>query len=115
MKSRDRCPQHDTGGPVRHVLLKRILNPGKGQEPDFKCGEYKGNAINSMNSFAIIESPAGERRLHNRVVLTSNVLRKNSACDHQMLAAEIHDIPEETHLVAPDVAVEPGGAVPWPM
>jgi hypothetical protein len=70
------------------------------QEPDFKCGKYKGNVKNYMNSFAIIESPAGERRLHYLVMLISNVLRKNSAYDHQTLATQIHKIIEEAHPAA---------------
>ena len=76
------------------------------QEADFKCGKYKGNVKNYMNSFAIIESPAGERRLHYLVMLISNVLRKNSAYDHQTLATEIHNIIEETHPAAPVVSTE---------
>jgi len=73
------------------------------KEPDFKCGKYKGNVKNYMNSFAIIESPAGERRLHYLVMLISNVLRKNSAYDHQTLATQIHNIIQETHPAAPVV------------
>jgi hypothetical protein len=73
------------------------------KEPDFKCGKYKGNVKNYMNSFAIIESPAGERRLHYMVMLISNVLRKNSAYDHQTLATQIHNIIEEAHPAAPVV------------
>jgi len=58
-------------------------------EPDFQCGKYKGNVINYMNSFAIVESPAGAPRRHYLVMLISNVLRKNSAYDHQDLAGAI--------------------------
>lgn len=64
-------------------------------EPGFKCGKYKGNRINYMNSFAIIESPAEQRRLHYMVMLISNVLRKNSAYDHQTLATRIHGLIED--------------------
>lgn len=67
------------------------------KEPDFNCGKYKGNRKNYMNSFAIIESPAGERRLHYMVMLISNVLRKNSAYDHLMLANRIHELIGEAH------------------
>lgn len=59
-------------------------------EPDFKCGQYRGNVRNYMNSIAIVEYPAGERKLHYMVTLISNVLRKNSAADHQALAGKIH-------------------------
>lgn len=67
------------------------------QEEGFHCGKYKGNVRNYMNSFAIVESPAGERKLHYLVMLISNVLRKNSAYDHQALATEIHKIIETAH------------------
>jgi hypothetical protein len=67
------------------------------KEPDFSCGKYKGNVKNYMNSFAIVESPAGERRLHYMVMLISNVLRKNSAYDHLTLANQIHGLIDEAH------------------
>jgi hypothetical protein len=76
------------------------------EEPGFECGKYKGNRKNYMNSFAIIESPAGERRLHYMVMLISNVLRKNSAYDHLTLANRIHDLVDEAH---------PASAEPTPM
>jgi hypothetical protein len=59
-------------------------------EPDFVCRKYHGNVRNYMNSAAVIESPAGERRLFYLVALLSNVLRKNSAADHAELARAIH-------------------------
>jgi len=62
------------------------------KEPGFSCGKYKGNVKNYMNSFAIVESPAGERRLDYLVTLISNVLRKNSAYDHQTLATQIQKL-----------------------
>lgn len=74
------------------------------EEAGFKCGKYKGNAKNYMNSFAIIESPAAERRLHYMVMLISNVLRKNSAYDHQKLATEIHELIDQAHPVPPEQA-----------
>jgi len=74
------------------------------QEPDFKCGPYRGNVRNYMNSVAIVESPAGERRLHYVVTLISNVLRKNSAATHQALATQIHEIIEGMHESPPAAA-----------
>src|SRR5262245_36057864 len=59
-------------------------------EPDFVCRKYHGNVRNYMNSAAVIESPAGERRLFYLVALLSNVLRMNSAADHAELARAIH-------------------------
>ena len=55
-----------------------------------------------MNSAAIVESPAGDYRLDYMVTLISNVLRKNSAVDHQTLATRIHRLIEAAHpSVAP--------------
>ena len=66
-------------------------------EPGFKCGKYRGNKRNIMNSIAIVETPAKERKLFYLVSLTSNVLRKNSAVDHQSLATRIHRLIEQAH------------------
>jgi hypothetical protein len=62
------------------------------KEEGFRCGKYMGNVKNYMNSVAIIEWPAGERRIYYMVTLISNVLRKNSAADHQALAGAIHKL-----------------------
>ena len=82
------------------------------QEPDFKCGKYMGNVKNYMNSFAIIESPAGEQRLHYMVMLISNVLRKNSAVDHQTLATRIQKLIDQAHPETPEVTAETAGSNP---
>ena len=66
-------------------------------EPDFKCRKYHGNVRNFMNSVAIVESPAGERQLHYIVTLMSNVLRRNSAVDHQTFAMRLHRLIEAYH------------------
>jgi hypothetical protein len=66
-------------------------------EPDFKCGKYQGNILNMLNSVAIIEAPAAERRLYYMVVVMSNVLRKNSALVHQALATRLHRMLEADH------------------
>ena len=66
-------------------------------EEGFTCKKYHGNKLNLMNSAAIVESPAGSARLHYIVTMTSNVLRKNSAVDHQTLATRIHRIIEKDH------------------
>lgn len=55
-------------------------------EEGYECGKYKGNVYNYMNSVAIIEHPDSTTYL---VALMSNVLRKNSATDHMMLANSI--------------------------
>jgi len=56
------------------------------EEPGFKCGKYMGNRFNYMNSVAIVEKPDGTVYL---VALMSNVLRINSAVEHQTLATYI--------------------------
>ncbi|PZD77312.1 serine hydrolase [Mesonia sp. K7] len=53
------------------------------------CGEYAGNVYNYMNSVAIIEHPNGKKYM---VCLMTNVLRKNSAYDHQALAGRIDKV-----------------------
>ena len=58
-------------------------------EPDFVCGKYMGNVENYMNSIAIVECPDGRVYC---VALMSNVLRKNSAVEHQTLATYIDRI-----------------------
>ena len=67
------------------------------KEPGFSCGQYMGNVKNYMNSIAIIEYPAGDRKIHYMVTLISNVLRKNSAAEHQALAARIQQLIVNNH------------------
>lgn len=74
-------------------------------EPGFVCQKYRGNKRNFMNSVAIVESPAGENRLHYMATLISNVLYQNSAVDHQTLATRIHRLIEADHPLPP---AEPG-------
>lgn len=58
-------------------------------EPGFECKKYMGNVENVMNSVAIVEHGGGRVYL---VALMTNVLKKNSAVDHQTLATEIDRI-----------------------
>ncbi|MGB5440887.1 MAG: serine hydrolase [Gammaproteobacteria bacterium] len=62
------------------------------EEEGFKCGKYMGNKKNYMNSVANIESFNEARPLHYIATLISNVLRKNSAVDHQTMGTRIHRI-----------------------
>lgn len=71
-------------------------------EPGFKCGKYMGNVYNLLNSVAIVEYPAAERRLHYMVVVMSNVLRKNSAVVHQTLATRIQRLMESEYPQHPN-------------
>ncbi len=57
-----------------------------GPEPGYNCGKYKGNLENVMNSVATVETSDGRLYL---VALTSNVMKKNSAVDHQDIAGDI--------------------------
>ncbi|NNL85835.1 MAG: hypothetical protein HKP27_09295, partial [Myxococcales bacterium] len=67
-------------------------------EPGFECKKYHGNVENIMNSVAIVESSTGEARsLFYLVAVTSNVLRKNSAAEHQALGTRIHRLIEARH------------------
>jgi len=86
--------------PVLHdsaVYFKSGSWYGCEPEPGFVCKKYAGNKRNLMNSVAIVESPAGAPRLYYMVALTSNVLRKNSAVDHQSLATRIQRLMEKRH------------------
>jgi hypothetical protein len=76
-------------------------------EEGFKCRKYHGNVKNYMNSVALVEAPATERQLMYVVTLLSNVLRKNSAVDHQTLATRMHRLIEAAHPV-PDAAAARG-------
>jgi len=53
------------------------------------CGKYMGNVTNFMNSVAIIEQPDGTTYM---AVLMTNVLKKNSNIDHNVLAGRIDAI-----------------------
>ncbi len=66
-------------------------------EPGYTCRQYQGNVENMMNSVAIVEATAGSRRLHYLVAVMSNVLRKNSAVEHQSFATRLHRLIEGYH------------------
>ncbi|MDJ0668506.1 MAG: peptidoglycan-binding domain-containing protein [Desulfobacterales bacterium] len=74
-------------------------------EPGFACKKYHGNVRNYMNSMAVVETPAGVKRLHYMATLISNVLYKNSAVEHQTLGTYIHKLIEAAH---PPQATPPG-------
>jgi hypothetical protein len=59
-------------------------------EPGFVCEKYHGNVKNYMNSLAVVETTDKKHPLHYVSVVLSNVLRKNSAVEHQTLATRIH-------------------------
>lgn len=58
-------------------------------ETGFSCKKYMGNKDNIMNSVVIVEHPDSRIYL---VALMSNVLKKNSAVDHQTIGTEIESL-----------------------
>lgn len=83
-------------------------------EPDFKCRKYHGNVKNYMNSLAVVEAPAGDAQVVYAVTLMSNVLRRNSAVDHQTFATRVHELILEHHAErqAAEAVPEPAAAAP---
>ena len=69
------------------------------EEEGFKCGSYRGNVINYMNSVAIVEQEVDGVKLQYMVIVISNVLRQNSAVEHQTLGTEIHRMIKKDHAV----------------
>ena len=67
------------------------------EEEGFTCKPYAGNRKNYMNSVAIVETPAGDHHLHYISTLVSNVLRRNSAVEHQTMATRIHRLIEKAN------------------
>lgn len=62
-------------------------------KPGFKCKKYMGNSKNFLNSVAIVESSAGSPNpCVYLVALCSNVLKINSAVEHQTIATEIQEM-----------------------
>ena len=64
-------------------------------EQGYKCKPYAGNEKNYMNSATIVESPAGARSVYYLSTLVTNVLRKNSAAEHQALATRLQRLVAE--------------------
>ncbi len=66
-------------------------------EPGFECGKYMGNRKNFMNSLTVVETTDSKQPLHYISVVLSNVLRKNSAVEHQTLGTRIHRLIQNRH------------------
>ncbi len=62
------------------------------EEEGFTCKAYAGNKTNIMNSIAVVES---EGRVY-LVALMSNILRTNSAVEHQRIATEVEKLIQRT-------------------
>lgn len=71
------------------------------KEEGFKCGAYRGNVINYMNSVAIVEQEVDGVKLQYMVIVISNVLKQNGAVEHQTLGTEVHKLIKEQNGVAP--------------
>jgi len=80
-------------------------------EPGFDCRPYAANGKNYMNSVAIVEHPAGARRLYYMVTIVSNVLRRNSASVHMELATRLQKLIESLHA-APAAEGRPAAPPP---
>ena len=63
-------------------------------EESFDCRRYHGDKLNLMNSVAIVESVPHAPYMHYMVAVASNVLRRDSSLDHQLLANAIHRLLE---------------------
>jgi len=70
-------------------------------EPAFVCRQYMGNVRNYMNSTAIVEVSGRNPPLDYIAVVLSNVLRRNSAVEHQTLGTRIHRLVESLHPAQP--------------
>jgi hypothetical protein len=66
-------------------------------EPGFTCQKYMGNKWNYLASTSIVETHDPKQPLNYIVVVLSNVLKKNSAKEHEDLATEIHRLMEQLH------------------
>jgi hypothetical protein len=66
-------------------------------EPGYQCGKYMGNKWNFLNSATIVETHDPNQRMHYIVVVLSNVLKKNSAEEHENLATDIHNLLKQLH------------------
>ena len=71
------------------------------QEEGFTCKAYAGNVYNYMNSVAIVEQEIDGVQLRYMTVVVSNVLRQNSAVDHQKMGTEIHRLIKKNNLEVP--------------
>ncbi len=67
-------------------------------EPGYKCLQYKGNKVNLMHSVAVVES--GTKTY--LIAMMSNVLRINSAVEHQTIAGEIEKLIQSRPAAAND-------------
>lgn len=60
-------------------------------EKGYTCEKYKGNKWNYLASIAVVETHSG-KQLRYLVVVLSNVLKKNSAEEHENFATDLHNL-----------------------
>lgn len=82
------------------------------EEEGFKCGKYMGNKKNYMNSLAIVETTSDGYHLDYIAGLISNVLRVNSAVEHQTFGMRIHRMIEKAHPAVKAVTEPMPGRLP---
>ncbi len=82
------------------------------EEEGFKCGKYMGNKKNYMNSLAIVETTSDGYHLDYIAGLISNVLRVNSAVEHQTFGMRIHRMIEKAHPAVKAVTEPLPGRLP---
>lgn len=66
-------------------------------EKGYTCEKYMGNKWNFLSSATMVETHDAQRPLRYIVVVLSNVLKKNSAEEHENLATQIHRLIEADH------------------
>jgi len=71
------------------------------EEEGFQCKPYAGNVFNYMNSVAIVEQEVDGVDIHYIAVVISNVLRKNSAVDHQAMGGKVQKLILKDNLEEP--------------
>lgn len=65
-------------------------------EPDYECGQYRGNAENLMHSVAIVETPRdSDAPLVYLISMMSNVPKVNSASEHLEIATQVERLVRE--------------------
>jgi len=71
-------------------------------EPGYTCEKYKGNKWNFLSSATVIDSRESDPPMYYMAVVLSNVLKKNSAEEHENLATKIHELLLKHHQKAED-------------
>ena len=76
-------------------------------ERGYLCEKYWGNLQNLLNAVAIVEAPAGARAQTYMVVMSSNVLRRDSAALHAEIAGRLQQLMAARHPAPSFFAMPP--------